>query len=465
MLAGQLEDAGSLMSGSSGPGDRRPGWGDSPPRRQGARRSGSCWCTRTRSLTTDRLIDAIWGERPPATATKSIHVYVSQLRQRLGAGVIETRPAGYELRVRRVSSTFIASSSYGRGSGRGCRDRPPRSCTRHSRLWRGQPLRTSSTRRSPRSTIARLEDLRIGTLEERIEADLGSAATRSWCPSLQRSRGSIRCASGSAARTCSRSTARGGRRRPSRPIRTRAARSSTSWASSPAVPCTNSSGASSCRIPRSSSCRRRAMRRPRGLLRRPNERRVRSAHVRRDRLLGREPELAELRANLVDAIAGGGRLVLVCGEPGIGKSRLLDEFATQAGAQGARVLWGRCWEAGGAPAYWPWCQSIRAYVRTCEPEELAAQLRRRRTRRRRARARDPGAAPGCSAPVALARSGYGALSPAGGDRGVPAPRSRASAACVDPRRPARGRHPVADPAAVPGPRARRDPHARRRRIP
>ena len=46
----------------------------------------------------------------------------------------------------------------------------------------------------------------------------------------------------------------------------------------------------------------------------------------------------------------------------------------EAGARGARILTGRCWEAGGAPAYWPWVQSLRAYVRESAPELLRAQL-------------------------------------------------------------------------------------------
>jgi predicted ATPase len=47
------------------------------------------------------------------------------------------------------------------------------------------------------------------------------------------------------------------------------------------------------------------------------------------------------------------------GEPGIGKSTLAEHIAGEATARGARVAWGRCWEAGGAPAYWPWIQVFR----------------------------------------------------------------------------------------------------------
>jgi tetratricopeptide (TPR) repeat protein len=92
--------------------------------------------------------------------------------------------------------------------------------------------------------------------------------------------------------------------------------------------------------------------------------------------VGRERELAALTAGLDGALAGRGALFLVSGEPGIGKSRLTDELAARAGAREARVLSGRCWEAGGAPAYWPWVQSLRSYVRGLDEEALRSQLGR-----------------------------------------------------------------------------------------
>src|SRR5919201_902741 len=90
--------------------------------------------------------------------------------------------------------------------------------------------------------------------------------------------------------------------------------------------------------------------------------------------VGRERELAELSAGLDDALAGRGRLFLLVGEPGIGKSRLADEFASRAKQRGANVLWGRCWEAGGASAYWPWVQALRSLVRAKDPEALRMLL-------------------------------------------------------------------------------------------
>ena len=79
-------------------------------------------------------------------------------------------------------------------------------------------------------------------------------------------------------------------------------------------------------------------------------------------LVGRAGELAALTADLDAAAAGRGGVVLVAGEPGIGKTRLAEELAARATVGGAVVLWGRCWEGAGAPAFWPWVQVVRGYV-------------------------------------------------------------------------------------------------------
>src|SRR5881628_1820835 len=84
--------------------------------------------------------------------------------------------------------------------------------------------------------------------------------------------------------------------------------------------------------------------------------------------VGRHDELVELRAGLEDAVTGRGRFFLVVGEAGIGKTRLVEELASEAAARGHLVLWGRCWESEGAPPYWPWIQVIRAYLRTARSE-------------------------------------------------------------------------------------------------
>ncbi|MGD0117518.1 MAG: AAA family ATPase [Candidatus Binatus sp.] len=78
--------------------------------------------------------------------------------------------------------------------------------------------------------------------------------------------------------------------------------------------------------------------------------------------VGRRREVVELSSSLDDAIAGRGRLFLISGEPGIGKTWLADEVARHSAERGMRVAWGRCWEGGGAPAYWPWVQVLRSFV-------------------------------------------------------------------------------------------------------
>jgi DNA-binding CsgD family transcriptional regulator/tetratricopeptide (TPR) repeat protein len=90
--------------------------------------------------------------------------------------------------------------------------------------------------------------------------------------------------------------------------------------------------------------------------------------------VGREAELVILRAGLADALAGRGRIALVAGEPGIGKTRLAEELAAAAERQGAQAIWGRCYEGQGAPAFWPWVQILRAAVRGRDPETLRAEL-------------------------------------------------------------------------------------------
>jgi hypothetical protein len=77
-------------------------------------------------------------------------------------------------------------------------------------------------------------------------------------------------------------------------------------------------------------------------------------------LVGRVRELADLEQALIRAVAGHGNLVMLSGEPGIGKTRLAEEIAERAEQLGAQVVWGRAWEVSGGPACGPWLPLLRA---------------------------------------------------------------------------------------------------------
>ena len=84
-------------------------------------------------------------------------------------------------------------------------------------------------------------------------------------------------------------------------------------------------------------------------------------------LVGRERELELLLGGLAALATGRGSLFFLTGEPGIGKTRLADELAAHAVRAGATVAWGAAWDGGGAPAYWPWIEVVRA-LRPLVPE-------------------------------------------------------------------------------------------------
>ncbi|MDQ8707605.1 AAA family ATPase [Streptomyces sp. LHD-70] len=89
-------------------------------------------------------------------------------------------------------------------------------------------------------------------------------------------------------------------------------------------------------------------------------------------LIGRDHPAAVLRAEVDRAVHSHGGLVLVTGEPGIGKTTLVTQAAHEARDRGALVLTGACWASDSAPGYWPWVQVVRALRRAVGEERFAA---------------------------------------------------------------------------------------------
>ena len=90
--------------------------------------------------------------------------------------------------------------------------------------------------------------------------------------------------------------------------------------------------------------------------------------------VGRESELERLRAAADEAFAGRGSVVMLVGEPGVGKTRTAQELEIYARMRGAQVLWGRAHEASGAPAYWPWVQAGNDYAAANDLTQLIPAL-------------------------------------------------------------------------------------------
>jgi DNA-binding SARP family transcriptional activator len=125
-----------------------------------------------RVVSTDRLIDALWGESPPRTAVTSLQNFVSQLRKTLGPAAVETRSVGYVLHA---SAEQIDLGRFERLVAEARRDDP------HARasdlrealsLWRGPPLEDFRFDAWAEREIVRLDELRLAAVEEKIAAEL-----------------------------------------------------------------------------------------------------------------------------------------------------------------------------------------------------------------------------------------------------------------------------------------------------
>jgi DNA-binding SARP family transcriptional activator len=305
----------------------------------------------------ERLIDDLWGASPPATVAKSVQVYVSRLRKVLGEGRLVTRSPGYVLRVD-PSELDVARFEALVGEARGAAPEVAAVRLREAlALWRGPPLADLAYEPFARAEIARLEELRLVALELRFDAELATGRHAELVGELEALVAEHPLREGLHRRLML-ALYRSGRQAEALEVYRRTRRVLVEELGV-------EPGRALQELERAILTQDPALDLPSG----PTAPAAGTAVF-----VGRERELQRLGAALADAFAGRGAIALVQGEPGIGKSRLAEELVRDAQARGARVLVGRCWEAGGAPAYWPWVQALRTYIRDDEPDTLRARL-------------------------------------------------------------------------------------------
>ncbi|MBA2742177.1 MAG: winged helix-turn-helix domain-containing protein, partial [Actinobacteria bacterium] len=140
-------------------------------------------------VSSDRLIDALWEEHAPASALNSVHIYVSQLRKALGNGHLETRGRGYLLALE-PHQLDLGRFERLLGEGRellaaGEAGRAAETLRAALALWRGSPLSDFASEPFAHGEIARLGELRLAALEERVEADLALGRHAELVPELE----------------------------------------------------------------------------------------------------------------------------------------------------------------------------------------------------------------------------------------------------------------------------------------
>jgi DNA-binding SARP family transcriptional activator len=329
------------------------------------------------TVSRDRLVDDLWGEKAPERAAKAIQTYVSRLRKSLPAGVLRTRPPGYVLELEPEQldlhrfERLLAEGQ--RALAEGSAELASASLRGALALWRGPALAEFRSEPFAQGESARLEELRLLALEARIDADLGLGRHADLVgeleslvahhPLRERFRAQLMTALYRSGRQAEALAAYQDARRvlveelgiePGRGLREL---EQAILRQDPSLDLGPLPGEHEVE----DTARIRAGRGP-------------VLAEERGPFVGRDRELERLRGAVDEALTGQGRLVMLVGEPGIGKTQTAVELGRYAVERGARVLWGRCYEREGAPSYWPWVQAIRAYVGVCDPGRLRVEL-------------------------------------------------------------------------------------------
>lgn len=345
-----------------------------------------------RVVSLDRLIDELWGEEPPAQAIGTLQAYVSNLRRVLEPNrtpreppkVLVTQSPGYVLRVPKGSldsARFEALAA----EGRGLLTEDPAAARllldEALSLWRGSALADFAFESFAQAEAARLDELRLVTREDRFQADLDLGAHDSAVPQLEaavsanplreRLTGMLMLALYRAGRQADALGAYQAARNtlveelgidPGPSLRRLESdilsqEPSLDWRSPGGERVTATPAEPPPVDPLSQA---------------PAPSAGPTAPEAEMPMVGRRKELERLVAGLDRASAGRGGAVLVQGEPGIGKTRLVQELLARAAGRGVPWAWGGSIEGGGTPAYWPWVEIVRSLIGRPDPAPLAA---------------------------------------------------------------------------------------------
>jgi DNA-binding SARP family transcriptional activator len=292
------------------------------------------------TVSTDALIEALWGEEPPATAGVAVQGHVSALRKLLPADTLLTRAPGYLLQLNGAALDLARFEALRHGAREAGDPATAVASLREALgLWRGPPPSDLAHDSVLQAEIGRLEELREAAVEERIEAELSlglhgelvaelEALVRT-SPFRERLRAQLMLA-----------LYRSGRQADALDVY-QAGRSllveELGIDPGPAL----------------QQLHQQILRQDAALLLAP------VLEPERELLVGRDAEVRDLRAAFDDAAAGRGRVVLLAGSAGIGKTRLAEESAAYGAARGATALWGHSYEDESPPPYWLWEQILR----------------------------------------------------------------------------------------------------------